>query len=150
MASPTLQPPVDHPLSLPMQLILLSASYAIWVGLFIYSIRLGLRERTPFYSVMVMAVGIGAFIEPIYDEVLMLYFYRPGQVSMFTAFDIPQPAWTLSGYVTLYASVALFVTQDIANGTMTKVKFWRYCILELLSSCLFEMVAINGGAYEYW
>lgn len=150
MAGSVLEAPVDHPLSLPMQLILIIGSYAIWILLFIYSVRLGFREKTPFYAVVVTAAGVGAFYEPIYDEVLMLYFYRPGQVSMFTSFDIPQPVWTLSGYVTLYASVALFVTRDLANGTMTKAKFWRYTVAEYASSSLFETIAINGGAYEYW
>lgn len=147
--SPPVGPPVDQPVSEVMQMILIVGSYFIWAGLILYSLKLGYNERTSFYTILVLAAGLCAVYEPIYDNVLMLYFYRPGQISAFTSFNLPQPVWTFSGYGTLYASVALFFTRDVARG-MAKRTFWTYCAAELLSSCLFEIIAINGGAYAYW
>lgn len=144
-----LVPPVDQPVSQPMQIILITASYIIWVGLVLYSIYLGYYARTPFYTFLVIAAGYGGLFEPLYDDALMLYFYRPGQISLFTSFNIPQPIWVYSGYATLYASVALFFTRDVARG-MKRADYWKYCLIEFLTSCAFEMIAINGGAYEYW
>ncbi|OCK83073.1 hypothetical protein K432DRAFT_402341 [Lepidopterella palustris CBS 459.81] len=141
--------PVDQPVSKPMQAILVAGSYAIWLGLLIYAAILGKKEKTYFYAFVIFAVGVGGIFEPLYDESLMLYFYRPGMWKLYTSFDIPQPVWVYSGYVTLYASVAVFLTRDIHHG-ITRKQFFKYAIVELLSSCAFEMIAINGGVYEYW
>jgi len=68
----------------------------------------------------------------------------------FTAFDIPQPIWTHSGYVVLYASAAILIAREIHRGTMTRRKLYLWAAVELAMSCVFEMVGINGGAYSYW
>jgi hypothetical protein len=144
-----LSPPVDHPLSQPMQIILVTGSYSIWLGMLGYTGLLWYRERTPFYLFIVLAAALGGFGEPLYDEATMLYFYSPGIWSLFTAFDIPQPIWVYSGYVTLYASVAVFLVRKIQRG-ISRVDLWKWAGLELLTSCAFEMIGINGGAYTYW
>jgi len=142
-------PPVDHPLSQPMQIILVSASYAIWAGMLGYTGLLWKKDQTPFYFLIVLAVAFGGLFEPLYDEALMLYFYTPGIWSFFTSFDIPQPIWVYSGYVTLYASVALGLVRAIPHG-VSRVDLFKWAGVELLTSCAFEMIGINGGAYEYW
>ncbi|KAI9830039.1 MAG: hypothetical protein M1819_005869 [Sarea resinae] len=144
-----LTPPVDHDLNRVTQAVLVSGSYAIWLGFLVYTVLIGRKERTPFYTFIVMAAAVGGYVEPLYDNALMLYFYTPGMWKTFTAFDIPQPMWVYSGYVTLYASVAVFLTRDIQRG-ITRAKWYKYAISELLTSCIFEMIGINGGAYEYW
>ncbi|KAF2805690.1 uncharacterized protein BDZ99DRAFT_466633 [Mytilinidion resinicola] len=132
-----------------MQIILVSASYAIWAGMLGYTGLLWKKEQTPFYFILVLAVAVGGFAEPLYDESLMLYFYSPGIWSLFTSFDIPQPIWVYSGYVTLYASVAVPLIRAIPHG-VSRLDLFKWAGVELLTSCVFEMVGINGGAYEYW
>jgi hypothetical protein len=132
-----------------MQIILVSASYSIWLGMLGYTGLLWYRERTPFYILIVLAAALGGFGEPLYDEATMLYFYSPGIWSLFTAFDIPQPIWVYSGYVTLYATVAVALVRQIQRG-ISRLDLWKWAGLELLTSSAFEMIAINGGAYEYW
>jgi hypothetical protein len=68
----------------------------------------------------------------------------------FTAFDIPQPIWTHSGYVVLYAAPAIYITHQIARGTMTRNKLYVWAGITLLESAAFEMIGINGGLYSYW
>jgi len=107
------------------------------------------KEKTPIYFIIVLAVAFGGLFEPLYDEATMLYFYSPGIWSLFSSFDIPQPIWVYSGYVTLYASVAVFLVRAIPNG-LSRLDLFKWAGVELLTSCVFEMVGINGGAYEYW
>ena len=112
---------------------------------------MGRRERTPFYALIVIAAMVGAFAEPLYDIAMMLYFYSTkGMITHFTAFDIPQPIWTHSGYVVLYAAAAVFITRSIWRGTVTRGKLFAFAGMELLMSCAFEMFGINAGAYSYW
>lgn len=144
-------PPVDHPLNLTTQAIFNYASWSLTAVLLLVAIRMGLRERTTFYPLIVIAAMVGAFAEPLYDVAMMLYFYSTkGMVTHFTAFDIPQPIWTHSGYAVLYAAAAVVITRAIWRGTVTRGKLFAFAGMELLMSCAFEMFGINAGAYTYW
>jgi hypothetical protein len=144
-------PPIDHELNLTMQAILTDVSWGLTVALLAVAIWLGMRERTPFYALMVLAAGVGAFAEPLYDVAMMLYFYStPGMWTHFTAFNIPQPIWTHSGYVVLYAAPAIYIAHQIARGSMTSRKLLILAGITLIESAVFEMVGINGGLYSYW
>jgi hypothetical protein len=141
-------PPIGHELNLTTQAILTYASWALTAVILVVAIRMGRRERTPFYALMVLAVLVGAFVEPLYDVAMMLCFYsRAGMWTHFTAFGIPQPVWTHSGHVVLYASAAIFIAREIHRGTMTGRKLFAFAGGELLMSCVFEMFGINAGAY---
>jgi hypothetical protein len=145
------QPPIGHELNLTTQAVLLYGSWVVTAAVLLIAVRMGIRQRTVFYPLLVVAVLIGAFVEPLYDTAMMLYFYSTkGMVTHFTAFGIPQPLWTHSGYVVLYAVPALFITRDAWRGTLTNKRLYTFACLEFLMSCAFEMIGINGGAYTYW
>ena len=144
-------PPIDYPLNLTTQAILTDLSWALTAVLLVIAIWMGVRERTPFYALLVLAALVGAFAEPLYDVAMMLYFYStPGMWTHFTAFDIPQPIWTHSGYVVLYAAPAIYITRQIARDTMTRQTLFFWAGITLLESAAFEMIGINGGLYTYW
>lgn len=144
-------PPIDHELNLTTQAILTYASGALTLGILGVAIRMGVRERTPFYALMVLAAMVGAFAEPLYDVAMNLYFFSTeGMWTHFTAFDIPQPIWTHTGYVVLYASAAIYIAREIHHGTLTRRKLFLWAGVELLMSSAFEIFAINFGAYSYW
>jgi hypothetical protein len=145
------QPPIDHALNLTAQAMLLYGSWALTVVFFAITLRMGTREKTPFYFLLALSVLVGAFVEPIYDTAMMLYFYSTdGMITHFTAFGIPQPLWTHSGYVVLYAAPAIFMTRAAWRGTLTRTRLYQFAGVELAMSCAFEMIGINLGAYEYW
>lgn len=142
--------PYDHPTNLVMQGVMNYLSYALSFVLLAYAVHLGRKQRTPYYVILVLAVGLGAFLEPIYDVTMMLLFYVPGIVSHFTAFEIPQPLWTHSGYVVLYAVPALCIGDLVYRGRMTPRMLYGFALLEFAMSCAFEMLGINFGTYSYW
>ena len=144
-------PPVNHPLNLATQAILTDLSWVLTAVLLVIAIRMGMRERTPFYALLVLAALVGAFAEPLYDVAMMLYFYSaPGMWTHFTAFDIPQPIWTHSGYVVLYAAPAIYIARQIAHRVMTQRTLFVWAGVTLLESAAFEIIGINGGLYSYW
>jgi hypothetical protein len=144
-------PPVYHELNLTTQAILTYGSWGLTAVILVIAIWMGMRERTPFYALLVLAALVGAFAEPLYDVAMMLYFYSTeGMFTHFTAFDIPQPIWTHSGYVVLYAAPAIYLTYQIARGTMTRSKLYVWAGITLLESAAFEIIGINGGLYTYW
>jgi hypothetical protein len=144
-------PPIDHELNLTTQAILTDVSWGLTAVLLVIAIWMGVRERTPFYALMVLAALVGAFAEPLYDVAMALYFYStPGMWTHFTAFDIPQPIWTHSGYVVLYAAPAIYIAHRIGRGMMTRRTLSVWAGISLLESAAFEIVGINGGLYSYW
>lgn len=146
-------PPVDHPLNLLTQSILVYASYAIFAIILMVALRISLREKNLFYLFVVLAAAVGGYVEPLYDEAFMLWFYAPGQWSAFTSFGIPQPYWVYSGYAILYGATALLTCQLILQGRLTRNGLLALAGFDFLCSVVFEVFGINGiggGAYEYW
>src|SRR5271166_110670 len=134
-----------------MQAILTDISWALTVVLLVIAVWMGMRERTPFYALLVLGALFGAFAEPLYDVAMMLYFYStPGMWTHFTAFDIPQPIWTHSGYVVLYAAPAIYIAHQIGRGMMTRRRLLVWAGITLLESAALEIIGINGGLYSYW
>jgi len=144
-----LSAPTDHPLNLFMQSVLTYGSYLVTAVLLVIAIVMGVRQKTPFYVLLIVAAFIGAFAEPLYDVGMSLWFYTPGLWTTFTAYGIPQPVWAHSGYVVLYAGPAMFICDRIAKG-LTATGLYQWAAIELACSCAFEMIGINGGLYEYW
>lgn len=44
----------------------------------------------------------------------------------------------------------MFACQQIHQGKLGRKGFYIWAAVEFLLSCTFEIIAINGGAYEYW
>lgn len=144
-----LSAPIDHELNLVMQSILTYVSWGLTVVLLLMAVRKDKRDGSPFYSLLVLAGLVGAYAEPLYDVGMMLWFYTPGIWSHFTAFDIPQPNWTHSGYVVLYSGTAMFICEQLRNSP-SRQGLLNWFVIALLMSMVFEITAIQGGAYEYW
>ncbi|MCW2750535.1 MAG: hypothetical protein JWR83_1645 [Aeromicrobium sp.] len=147
--------PVDHPLNLVAQDVFTYSSWILTAMLLALAVRMSRRERTPFYALIVLAAMVAAFGEPIYDNLMMLYFYTAHHgasaiQSHFTAFGVPQPVWTHSGYALLYAGPALYVTRKMHLGSLTKQGLYLVAAISLIESCAFEMIGINSGVYVYW
>jgi len=141
--------PIDHPLNLATQSVLTYGSYLVTAVLLVIAIVMGIRQKTPFFVLLIVGAFLGAFAEALYDTGMSLWFYTPGLWTTFTAFGIPQPVWAHSGYVVLYAGPAMFICDRIARG-LTASSLYMWAGVELLCSCIFEMVAINGDAMHYW
>ena len=148
---------MNHELNEVMQAILTYVSWGLVIAMLVVAWRLGKKERTPFYLFACLAAGVAAFAEPLYDVAFDLWFYDVGSHgnagtmwSHFTAYGIVQPNWTHSGYIILYANAALFAGHKIAKGIWGRRELFVIFGVEVVASCQFEMIAINGNAYEYW
>lgn len=146
MANPA---PLDHPLNLTMQAVFTYGSWAITLVLLVVAVRMGRQQRSLFPVMALLAATYAALYEPLYDVGFQLLFYLPGQWTVFTAYDTPQPPWTFSGYAILYGGPALFICERIRQGMgsagLLKAAGWT-----LLASCAFEMIGINTSVYEYY
>jgi hypothetical protein len=141
----------NHHLNHAGQDVLTFVSWSLTVILLVVTIYMGRKEKTPFYVLIVLAAMVGAFAESLYDTAFSLYFYsNHGMQTFYTAFGIPQPVWTHSGYAVLYAAPAVFIAQRIGKGRLSAEALYAWAGVELLMSCVFEITGINIGTYTYW
>lgn len=132
------------------------ASWAIVVVMLVIAIQLGRAHRTPFYVFAILAAGIGAFAEPLYDVAFDLWFYdvhngEPGAMySHFSAFGVVQPNWSHSGYVILYAAVALYAGKRMYDGKLSRKGLFLIWGAEIATSCVFEMIGTGTNVYAYY
>lgn len=146
-----------HPLSLTWQTIFTLASWVIAAAMIAVAIYLWRRERTPFYLCAVLAAGVAAFAEPLYDVAFDLWFYdahkngTPGAMwTHFTAFGVVQPNWTHSGYIILYAAVALYAGRRMYDGTLSRRGLFIVWAIEITASCVFEIIGTGVNVYTYY
>jgi len=142
---------VSHHLNHAGQNVLTIASWVIAAGVLVLAGWLSRRAKHPIFVCMVLASGVAALAEPLYDVMFSLYFYSGhGMQKTYTVFDIPQPVWAYSGYAILYGLPAMFIVKEIGEGKMTPTRLWAWAGVELLESCVFEIAGINLGTYTYW
>ena len=131
-------------------------SWAIVVVMLAIAIRLGRAHRTPFYVFAILAAAIGAFAEPLYDVAFDLWFYdvhngEPGAMySHFSAFGVVQPNWSHSGYVILYAAIALYAGKKMYDGKLSRKGLFLIWGAEILTSVVFEVIGTGVGVYTYY
>jgi hypothetical protein len=142
---------VSHHLNHTGQNVLTIASWVIAAAVLVLAGWLSRRAKHPIFLCLVLASGVAALAEPLYDVMFSLYFYSGhGMQKTYTVFDIPQPVWAYSGYAILYGLPTLFIVKEIGEGTMTPTRLWAWAGVELLESCVFEIAGINMGTYTYW
>ncbi len=142
--------PTDAPLNLTLQTIMTWGSWGLTAVALGVAVWWGVRTRSGFYVLVLLAAMAAAFAEPLYDIGLMLWFHTPGLWTHFSAFDIPQPNWTHSGYAILYGVPAMVITRALHEGRLDRSGFYRLAAMTFAMSCAFEMIGINGGVYQYW
>jgi hypothetical protein len=146
---------LTHELSLVWQQVFTWASWGIVAVMLVIAIRMGLRQRTPFYVLAIVAACVAAFAEPLYDVAFDLWFYdvhngEPGAMwSHFSAFGVVQPNWSHSGYVILYASACLYAGRAMYEGRLSRRGLFGIWLAEIATSCVFEVIG-TATVYTYY
>ena len=150
MASPYDPTPFyGHHLNLTMQTVATVVLWAGTAGTLAWAVVLARRTRTVLPVCLVLAVAAGSVLEPIYDLLYHLLWWTPGQWTLFTALDIPQPVWVMPAYVMVFALPALLTYRAFAAGASVG-KVFRLAGLLTLTTAAFETIANNVDLYGYY
>lgn len=147
---------MQRELDMTWQDIFTYASWAIALGMLVMAFVLARRHHTSFYPLVILAAGLSAFAEPLYDVAFDLWFYDvengvPGAAyAHFTAFGVVQPIWTHSGYIILYAGPALYAGWRMYQGNMTAKLLFIIWGIEIATSCVFEIIGTGVDVYTYY
>jgi hypothetical protein len=146
-----------HPLNTTWQSLFTFLSWGIVILMLGIALRMGLKQKTPFFVIAIFAAGIAALAEPLYDVTFDLWFYNahhngsPGAMwSTFTSFGVIQPNWTHSGYIILYAMAPLYLGRLMYEGRLSKKAFLIAWGAEMLASVVFEVIGTGTNVYTYY
>lgn len=142
-------PPFEHPLNLMMQTVMTVGLWAGALGFLILAIIRSVRQKTWFPVLIVASVAFGSLIEPLFDISYHLLWFTPGQWTLFTSFDLPQPIWVMSAYIVVFAGPALLLYPKIEKGVSVR-QLLRMAAITAVTTAVFEMIAIKGGTYMYY
>jgi hypothetical protein len=138
-----------HHLNLTMQTIATVVLWAGTAGTLVWAGVLARRTKTALPVCLVLAVAAGSVLEPIYDLLYHLLWYVPGQWTLFTALDIPQPVWVMPAYVMVFGLPALLTYRAFAEGASLPKVFRLAALLTVTTAC-FETIANNVDLYGYY
>jgi hypothetical protein len=148
---------IQHPLDTTWQSIFTFLSWGIVVIMLVIAWRMCVTQRTPFFVLAILAAGVAAFAEPLYDVAFDLWFYNahangtPGAMwTHFTAFGVVQPNWTHSGYIILYANACLYAGRRMYDGRLTRRGLFLVWLIEITASCVFEVIGTGTNVYTYY
>jgi len=142
-------PPFDHPLNLAMQTFMTVALWSLALLIIGIALRRSIREKTWFPILIVASVAFGSLIEPLYDIAYHLLWFIPGQWTLFTSFDLPQPVWVMSAYIVVFAGPTIAIYPSVMRG-ISLPRIYRMAAITAVTTAIFETIAIQGGAYMYY
>ncbi|HWF50796.1 MAG TPA: hypothetical protein VG294_09175 [Solirubrobacteraceae bacterium] len=132
------------------QTTLTVASWLVAGLVIVWAVRSARRTGTWLPVTVVLAVAIGVINEPLFDKAYHLYFYDGGkQWTWLSTFGYPQPNWTMSAYIILYAAPALYLMSRAKRG-VSRQWLYRYFAAMAIFVGAFESIAIVAGGYEYY
>jgi hypothetical protein len=142
-------PPVNTLVSSAGQAVMTIGVAVALVLIAVAAVRLGRRWSTAAPALVVVGALFAAFYEPLENMAAHMWYYRPGQVTFFDAFDRSLPVWVFFSYAAFYGGwglVAWWLTERGAPRSHL-VRFvlgvWAFAIVT-------EIVGTQFNTYEYY
>jgi hypothetical protein len=126
---------------------------AIAVGMVVLvaaAVYLGRRYRTWVPMAIVLGSTASALIEPLPDLVAGLWYYAPGQQTIYTAYGNSLPTWTFFSYPVYYAGFGLIFWRVVESGADRR-RLLLLCVPMAIYLALTELFLINSvHLYTYY
>ena len=142
-------PPYDVPVNAIGQLIMTILVVVALLAAAVAAVRMS-RRLASWGPIATLAGSLLAgFIEPIYCITMHLWYYRPGQWTMYTAMGQSQPVWSWLSYGAFYGGLTLLIWWRVEQGA-TRASIWRLSGFLVVIGIVTEIVCIQLGTYEYY
>ena len=145
----SLSPPVNTPVNEAAQVVATVGVAAVLIAMGIAVYRLGRRFGTWAPALVVVSTVWTGFYEPIYNNASHLWYYRPGQVTFFSAFGGSLPVWVFFSYGAFYGGVGLVAWWLTEKGA-PRSHMVRFVGGLWAASVVLEIVLTQFGLYEYY
>jgi hypothetical protein len=142
-------PPVDTPVSTGGQL---GMAISVVIGIAVlwgFAILLSRRHHTLIPVLIAVGAALSAFMEPIPDALANLWYYEPGQVTIYHAFDSALPLWVFGSYSSFYGGYGLAMWWLVERGLSRRRVIQIVGVLYVLA-VVQEVAGTGVGTYEYY
>ena len=99
---------------------------------------------------MVAAAAINSLNEPLFDKLFHLYWYEPGQWTLFETYGYPQPVWVMSAYIIYFCVPGLFILHMLTVKGASREFVFKAALATAAWGTIFESIAIKIGLYTYF
>jgi hypothetical protein len=96
----------------------------------------------------ITALGSG-FLEPMYNLGSDLWYFQPGQVSMYQSFGFRLPIWVFLSYSAFYGGLGLLLWWLLERGA-SRAQVWKFLGALWVVAALVEIANINLHTYTYY
>jgi hypothetical protein len=142
-------PPYEVPVNTTGQLIMTVLVVAALVVAAFSAVRMSRRLSSWGPVATLTGSLIAGFIEPMYCVTMHLWYYTPGQWTMYSAFGQSQPIWSWLSYGAFYGGLTLIIWWRVEQGA-TASSIWRLAGMLVAIGIATEIVCIQLGTYEYY
>ena len=142
-------PPVNTPVSSAGQAVMTIGVAVALLLIAVAAVRLGRRWSTAAPALVVVGALFAAFYEPMENMAAHMWYYRPGQVTFFDAFDRSLPVWVFFSYAAFYGGLGLVAWWLTERGAPRShlVRFvlgvWAFAVVT-------EIAGTRFNTYEYY
>jgi hypothetical protein len=112
------------------------------------AVRLSRRWSTWLPVTVVIGTIWAAFFERTFNVTANLWYYQPGQVTLYRAFGGGLPVWVFFSYGAFYGGLGLLVWWLVERGA-TRRRVVQIAGYLWLAAAVTEIVNIHFGTYEY-
>lgn len=142
-------PPSDVPVNTTGQLVMTVLTSCALVAVWFSGWRMSRSKGTPAPLILLAGSLLAGCIEPMYCTAFHLWYYVPGQWSIYTTMGQTQPIWSWMSYCPFYGGLALWVWNLVDSGA-TRQKIAKLGGVLVLVGIVTEIVCIGLGTYEYY
>jgi len=141
--------PVTTPVSSAGQAVMTVGVAAGLVLIAVAAVRLGRRWSTAVPALVVLGTLFAGFYEPMENMAAHMWYYRPGQVAFFDAFDRSLPVWVFFSYAAFYGGFGLLAWWLAERGS-PRSHLVRFVLGLWVFAIVTEIVGTQLNTYEYF
>ncbi|MGH9000673.1 MAG: hypothetical protein ACRDY7_14940 [Acidimicrobiia bacterium] len=142
-------PPVEVPVSSAGQAVMSIGVVVALVLMVVAAVRLGRRWSTWAPAIIAFTTLWAAFIEPIQNLVSHMWYYRPGQVTIFSSFGGSLPAWVFFSYCAFYGGFGMIAWWMVERGA-PRSRMAKFVLGVWAFAVVTEIVGTQFDTYEYY
>lgn len=131
------------------QAVITVGTWMAVLAVLVVAYRMGKKRGSWLPLAMVLAAAVNSFNEPLFDKVFHLYWYEPGQWTLFDFYGYPQPVWITSAYILYFSVPGLYIFRRLCDGASREWAF-KAMLVTAVYGAVFESTAMSLGLYTYF
>ncbi|WP_185091154.1 hypothetical protein [Gordonia oryzae] len=108
-------------------------TYALALAALAYVIRICVRERIIWPFLLLASGGLACLMEPLFDHLYGLVFYRDGQWHLYTTFGSAQPIWVPAAYIAFYGGASVIIARTLARRPSMRTVWTMYASIAAMA-----------------